>query len=128
MVIQRAALVVAVLAACKAAPAPAPIANRAQPESYPTHAGCWVHGTVRDAATHEPLAGATVVVSGHDKDETEAVISDEQGMFSVTLSAPQRTLEIFYLDATLSRPLTRCTQDLTFEINQASSNAPIIVW
>jgi hypothetical protein len=125
----RVGCVVVVVAACKAAPAPAPtIANRAPLEPPAARKGCTIYGTVTDAATHEPLAGVTLVASGDDDAVMQTAISDERGKFLIKLDAPQRTLDVYYVDATLQRPLTRCDQQFVLQLEQSGSIGPIHVW
>ena len=64
-----------------------------------------VQGVIRDRRTHEPLIGATIVVTSGDRSET--AITDERGWYIVTGLPPgPATLAIYYADTAFERRIT----------------------
>jgi len=120
-------LCVIALAACKPAPAPAPVAmtNRAQPATDAA-AGCTVSGRIVDAANGDALPGATVLATGSGVKE-EGVVSDIDGAFTLPVTPGHDVLTIYYTEGKKTRPLV-CNAVLAVRVTEPYSKLPKIAW
>lgn len=115
------------VAACKAAPVPAPTPTNAVHRAVPVEP-CTVTGLLRDAATREPLVGATVVLDGSNKQE-EVAISDERGWFAIRSIGTQTTLTVYYNDSAWKSPLAGGGCGRSGEVAvEVKPPGPIVVW
>jgi hypothetical protein len=109
------ALALVMLVACKSGPSPAgqSVDNRGGTATAPAVGGCKLTGHVVDAATNQPLVGATLVLDGGDADE-EVVVSSGAGAFDTTTKRPPRELTIYYdnLSARSALAATHCGRRL----------------
>jgi len=61
-----------------------------------------IQGVVRDAATGEPLAGVTIIVTSPVLEQTQSAISDENGYYKVIDLPPGNyTTTFYYADVTI---------------------------
>lgn len=116
------------VAACRAAPTPPPVLSNVAPRPA-FEEPCVVAGLIRDAATREPLAGATIVLDGA-RSQNEVAISDEAGRFSIRSIGTQTTMTVYYVDTTWQRPLAGggCGRSGEVRISIEPTRGPIIVW
>lgn len=116
----------AACAACGGAAAPAPrtLANRGGAPGLPGPTCARIRGVVVDAATSEPVEGATLAL-GEGRDPVMAV-SDERGRFVLVPRTDQRVLVVYAGDAITRLPL-RCRTDLVIRVRLSSGSRPPII-
>jgi hypothetical protein len=102
-----------VLAACGARATTTPIANHAPPPSRVLD--CTLTGEVYDVVSRTPASGVTVIASG-GRTTNDADITDETGRFKIPHALGRTTLEFFYYDATITRPIHGC-EHVTLQIS-----------
>src|SRR5690606_32702186 len=64
-----------------------------------------VQGVVTDAATGEPIAGVTVLVSSQALQGTQSAITDDRGQYKITNLPPGLyQVDFYFADLTVRRP------------------------
>lgn len=91
------------LAACGSrAPEPSPpVGNQATTPAEPAPpARCLLRGVVVDAASGEPLLGATLVFTGAQLTGERVLLSDEAGQFTLEIDRHPDELTLYFADLT----------------------------
>ena len=82
-----------------------------------------IRGTVRDAGSNKPLAGATVAVKGG----TQSTVSDANGAFTLTVPGTGGTLTVSYIGYGTQETAARAGVEIGLQSNSAELNQVVVV-
>ena len=89
----------------------------------PSFAQQVIRGTVRDAGSSKPLAGATVAVKGG----TQSTVSDANGAFTLTVPNAGDTLTVSYVGYATQEASARAGMEIGLQSNSSELNQVVVV-